>query len=122
MPTVRLLHVLTMLLMLPWGAYVSIPSGAGEGADLQLSIAAYPTSPDPGWTGATGVPPTEASVHKRCRIAMLPGSPCGPDRALVASGDEASDVDLRRDATVSPEPFFMAGFARPPPREPPRPL
>ena len=122
MLTVRFLHVLTMLLMLPWGAYASIPSGSGEAVVRQLSFASYLDSTDADQPTARSVPPTEASVHKRCRIATLPGSPCGPDRALVEVGDEASDIDLRRNVMVYPVAISMRGFARPPPREPPRPL
>ncbi len=113
--------LLTMLLMLPWGAYATTLPGPG----LETGIHAVPV----GQTGDVlagpavlqDIPPTEASIHRRCRIATLPGSLCGPDRALVseAEGLERKSPPYRDDRSPAGATAFRS-LEGCPPSKPPR--
>ncbi len=123
MLTRRILSVLTMLLMLPWGAYAAIPPGSNldPGAWVQ---AAHQVDLEPaGSMNARSIPPAEASIHRRCRIATLPGSPCSPDRALGFTEEEWALDDIPV-ANVPPSTGATAvrSLRRPPPLGPPRPV
>ncbi|MDN5788824.1 hypothetical protein, partial [Pseudorhodobacter sp.] len=107
------LIVLLTLLMLPWGAYLAGPvSAAGPEAVAAIGhrAAAQITT-----KAAERLMP----LPKSCRIAVLPGSPCGPDlvlpvaqvKMIVASG---------RDKPLGAQTILGHGRAPMPSRDPPR--
>lgn len=110
MTTLRaLLTSLLIFALLPWGGIRAL-TGPAAATAAPLVIAAQ------GHPGDTGI---TAPAKLKCRIAHLPGSPCGPDLFLrlnpLGLGPAAAQVIL------SP---FAQTFARmrgpAPPREPPR--
>lgn len=101
-------HVLIpvlMVLMLPWGAFGSVAAPAGV-TGVATDQAAGPDA-------------AVAPGKRKCRSGVLPGSPCGPDLAVVPEGatSPASPAD-----TLSPQhdDWRRAGQAQAPPTGPPR--
>ncbi|MHA3976395.1 hypothetical protein ACW9UR_01805 [Halovulum sp. GXIMD14794] len=100
--TRALFLTLLLLLMLPWGAYVHARPGLQQAA---VSAQAR--------TGAATL-----QAH-RCRIATLPGAPCGQD--MILASDLVPAPTEAGDRLPLPEDFAPARSLSPaPPRDPPR--
>lgn len=104
--------------MLPWGAYAR--NATVQTQNEQLVFHALE------WVGNAAsegiVQPqntTKVSVKKKCRIAILPGSPCGPDRALPATIRSIFESSVSRHP-IPIKNWYIRGRHSAPPRDPPR--
>lgn len=145
MSLLRSIAILTLvLLMLPWGAYSAAfpaPAGAaaqrvfalpqGEAAPGTTAGGAQSKTPSEGGTApavdgrsasvtaSADTPPRVAPAPRRCRTAILTGSACGADGAVLA----AADRPLSRPApSLGPAPAgcWRAGLAPETDPDPPR--
>ncbi|MHA6325063.1 hypothetical protein [Roseivivax sp. CAU 1753] len=112
-----LLLVVITVMLLPWGAYAADTARAASGA-----VAAVDT-PDQGDAlnddQPESVRPTVAPVRKACRMAMLPGASCAPDRALPETVTTRRDAPWQAVVLAIPD-LALEGRMTAPPREPPR--
>jgi hypothetical protein len=97
-----LLLIILMVSALPWGAYARVLPGVAP-----IALAA---------------PSSQQSVthlEKRCRIAALPGAPCGPDHVILAG---AANLTLPPARNPQPAPAHITALEYEPetPRAPPR--
>ncbi|WP_263952937.1 MULTISPECIES: hypothetical protein [Halocynthiibacter] len=99
------LFAVLAVLLLPWGAYGATYPSAPHAAVSEYADPIQPTA--------------FVSAKKKCRIATLPGSPCGPDIMV-------REISM---TFSTPEPVYGAHFrdvwrgaslAHAPPRDPPR--
>lgn len=111
--------ILSMFVMLPWGAYagsVLTPALISEPAPRYAAPDSCAENSD---ATVHAKPATEVVKPRECRIAILPASSCGPDRALTNSVF-SHDVDRVRRRVARSEDRMSDSLARSPPRTPPR--
>lgn len=75
---------LLVLTLLPWGAYSPVNAAALPVIHAK-SIAATDLCLGGDMVGANQVEPRTANSPHHCRTAVLVGSPCGPDLALLGN-------------------------------------
>lgn len=109
-----------VLAVLPWGAYSgalasqSLPQ-QNSGLAVADSDAAYVAVSIGGLHGGTFVAPKQ----KRCRTAVLIGSPCGPDIAFLGSA-LSLDLTVDDDAVLPAGGTQLTGVTPPGSLDPPR--
>lgn len=117
--TRSLISLLLVLVMLPWGAYAGSHSASARVTHIVAITAAQAACTDDSAAIATTSPHQEASVKRKCRITTLPGSPCGPDRVILAAALPfgAGPTGMPRLSFVD---WIAPGPLLTPPRAPPR--
>jgi len=112
------ISLLTILIMLPWGAYArNVPI---QSQNEQQDVHALELMSNQAFDAAVQLRKnTKVSVKKKCRIAILPGSPCGPDRALPATTKSVFESSVSRHP-IPIKNWYIRGRHSGPPRDPPR--
>ena len=111
----RLLILCLIVAVLPWGAFVAAFGPAPAAA------AAYSAPVQGRQISLPAAGTIKATAKRKCRIAHLPGTPCGPDLLLytdAATFGPANAVPVLTRIADWP----ALGLVRTPPREPPRAL
>lgn len=75
-----LMGLLAMAIMLPCGAYFGAHPAAAD--DMRYAFAADPAQGQCAEPG-TAVGSTDLTVEWKCRVVLLSGSSCGPDRVVL---------------------------------------
>lgn len=114
MKTARLLILMLLTVtILPWGAFTAAFAATPPVAAAQFVTAPFERA------AVQAVNPMKSTAKRKCRVANLPGSSCGPD-VLLHFASMPYGTDGVYTAPWPPQHWFAQGRTPSPPREPPR--